>query len=199
MALKHRKSKLDVRKLFNKEIEPDIPAVPTTEPVDIPISALRISRYGLVQHEQLTFFNRGEGTFFLGNNAYYVPLCMQARGKIVLDPAIHRFTWMFEKEYASKSTAAKQKSFMGAYSIWYKDTSTPATPKTLSQIEGDFWLMKQRQDKPKPAETIEWEHLPKGLAAELNDDWWFKTVQLPDIEAVAKQNSKERPFVPSSR
>ena len=187
--------------MFNNEKESEIPAVPTKEPVDIPISALRISHYGIVQQEQLTFFNRAEKKFLIGNHYYYVPLCMQAHGKPELDPAIRRFTWVFKKEFALKSTAAKQKSFTGAYSVWYKDTSSPATPKTLSQIDGDFWLMKQRQDEPEPGETVEWEHLPKDLAVELNDDWWFMTVQLPNIDAVAQQRvagSKERPSGPLS-
>lgn len=202
MALKHRKSRLgDLWKLFNKEKEPDIPAVPTEKPVDIPINALRISHYGVVQQQQLTFFNRTDKTFLIGNHYYYVPLCMQAPGKTELDPAIRRFTWVFKKEFASKSTAAKQKTFTGAYSVWYKDMGTSARPKALSQIDGDFWLMKQRQIEPEPGETVEWEHLPKDLVAELNNDWWFMAVQLPDIDAAAKPRApspKERSSGPSS-
>lgn len=187
--------------MFNKEKESDIPAVPNKEPVDIPISALRISHYGIVQQEQLTFFNSADKTFLIGNNYYYIPLCMQGHWETELDPAIRRFTWVFKKEFASKSSAAKQKTFAGAYSVWYKETGTPAIPKTLSQIDGDFWLMKQRQNEPEPGEVVEWEDLPKDLAAELNDDWWFMAVQLPDMDAVAKQKAtdpKERQSGPSS-
>lgn len=79
---------------------------------------------------------------------------MQAPGSTDLDPAIRRFTWVFKLAFASKSTAAKQESFMGAYSIWYNDTGTPASPKTLSQIDGEIWMMKQVQNEPEPGDTI---------------------------------------------
>ena len=199
MTLKTRKSMLgDLRKIFSNGKEPEVPAMPRNHPVgvpavprkeqsDIPVNALCISRFGLVQDLQLTFYRKSDKKFLIDNNHYYVPRCMQAPGSTDLDPAIRRFTWVFKKEFASKSTAAKQESFMGAYSIWYKDTGTPASPKTLSQIDGEMWMMKQVQNEPEPGDTIEWEQLPKDMASELNNDWWFMGVQLPDIDAVSKQ------------
>ena len=192
MALRTRKSMLgDLRKIFNNEKEPDVPAMPHQDPVDVPIIVLRISRYGLVQDQQLTFYRRGDKKFLIDDIYYYVPRCMQPPGTIDLDPAIRRFTWVFKKEFASKSTAAKQESFMGAYSIWYKDTGTPACPKTLSQIDGDFWMMKQLQNEPIRGDTIEWRHIPKGMLNELNNNWWFMGVQLPDIDAVSKRGAAD--------
>ena len=102
----------------------------------------------LVQDLQLTFYKKSDKKFLIDNNHYYVPRCMQAPGSTDLDPAIRRFTWVFKEEFASKSTAAKQECFMGAYSIWYKDTGNPASPKTLSQIDGEIWMMKQVQKEP---------------------------------------------------
>ena len=212
MAVKSRKSMLgDLRKMFRNEREPDVPAVPAMprkvpvgvaamprkEQIDIPVKALRISRHGLVQNLELTFYRKSDKRFLIDNNHYYVPRCMQAPGTTNLDPVIRRFTWVFKKAFASESTAAKQESFIGAYSVWYKDTGTPANPKTLSQIEGEFWMMKQVQNEPEPGDTIEWEHLPKDMARELNNDWWFMGVQLPDIDAVCIKvaaNSRGRPF-----
>ena len=125
----------------------------------------------------------------MGNNHYYVPRCMQAASRPDLDPSIRRFTWTFKEELASKSTTtAKLNSYKGAYSIWYKDPASPAlgaVPRTLSQIQGDFWMLKQVQDKPAPGETIEWSNVPADMLKDLNDHWWFMGVQLPDIDAVA--------------
>lgn len=72
MPLSRRKSMLeDLRKVFSSGKEPDVPpvppmppvlpvlpilpvpALPKKDPVDVPVSALRISRYGLVQDVQL--------------------------------------------------------------------------------------------------------------------------------------------------
>ena len=112
---------------------------------------------------------------------------MQAAGKTDLNPYIRRITWVFKNEFASKSTPAKLESFKGAYSIWYMDPAgtLKTGPKTLSQIEGDFWMLKQVQDDPAPGETIQWRDIPEDMLKELNDDWWFMGLQLPDIEAVA--------------
>ena len=189
MALKSSKSMLeDLRKRFNNNSEPDLPAMSPKGPVDIPVRALRISSYGLVQKQQLTFFRKSDKQFFICNNHYYVPRCMQAPGTTQLDPTIRRFTWVFKKEFASNSTAAKQESLKGAYSIWYKDTRPADGLKTLSQIDGDFWMMKQLQSEPKPGETVEWVDTPNETVTELNIDWWFTAVQLPDIDAVVGQS-----------
>ena len=40
---------------------------------------------------------------------------------------------------------------------------------------------------PSLAIQFEWEHLPKDMASELNNDWWFMGVQLSGIDAVSKQ------------
>ena len=191
-ALKSRKSVLgDLRKMFRGEKEPDAPAMPSPKPVETPVTALHIRRYGITQDQQLTFYSKSDLPCFLGSNRYYVPRCMQAANQSDLDPSIRRFTWIFKDEFASKSsaTAAKLESFRGAYSIWYKDpASRPALnalPKTLSQIQGDFWMLKQVQDEPKPGETVEWRDIPTDMLKELNDDWWFMGVLLPDIDDVA--------------
>ncbi len=113
---------------------------------------------------------------------------MQAPGSTDLDPAICRFTWIFKREFASKSTAAKPESFMGAYSIWYKDSRTSrARVRTLSQIDGDFWMMKQLQSELERGDTVEWGLLPKDMLEDLNSDWWLMGVQLPDINAVCDE------------
>ena len=197
MAMRSRKSILGLRKLFSNGKEPDVSPVPVKDPVDIPISALRISRFGIVQEMQLTFYRRTDKKFFIGDNWYYVPRCMHSPGSAELDPAIRRFTWVFQKEFASKSTAEKQESFMGAYSIWYKDSRTLANnPKTLAQIDGDFWMMKQVQDEPNHGDTVAWEEMPEDMLKELSDDWWFMGVQLPDINATCEEaaaaSSRER-------
>lgn len=206
MPLSRRKSMLeDLRKAFSSGKEPDVPPMPPLppkdDPVDVPVSALRISRYGLVQDVQLTFYKTTDKKFIIGDHYYYVPRCMQASGATDLDPAIRRLKWVFKKEFASNSTAAKQDSFMGVYSIWYKDlraSHDPKTPKTLSQIGGDFWMMKQLQNEPERGGTVMWEHLPQDMAKELNHDWWFMGVLLPDIDTVctevAAARSGGRPF-----
>lgn len=177
----------DLRRVLSNEKKPEVPAMPNKDPVDVPVSALRISRYGLVQDLQLTSYRKNDAKFMIGDNYYYVPSCMQAPGTTDLDPAIRRLKWVFEKGYASKSTAAKQESFMGVYSIWYKDLGTSRGLKTLSQISGDFWMMKQVQDAPQSGDTIEWGEIPKDMVNELNHDWWFMGVQLPDIDAVCRE------------
>ena len=175
--------------MFNGEKEPDAPVMPSQKPVEIPVTALHIRHYGITQDVQLTFYSKSDTKFFIDNNYYYVPRCMQAADKPDLDPSIRRFTWTFKEEFASKSTtAAKLESFRGAYSIWYKDPASQAlgaVPKTLSQIQGDFWMLKQVQDEPAPGETVEWRDLPTDMLKDLNDDWWFMGVQLPDIDAAA--------------
>ena len=189
-ALKRRKSVFgDLRKRFSGEKEPDVPEMPSQKPVEIPVTALHIRHYGITQEQQLTFYSKFDTTFFMGNNFYYVPHCMQSGDKSDIDPSIRRFTWTFKDEFASKSTtAAKLKSLRGAYSIWYKDPESPAlgaVPKTLSQIQGDFWMLKQVQDEASPGETVEWRDLPTDMLKALNEDWWFTGVQLPDIDAAA--------------
>ena len=158
-------------------------------PVQTPVTTLHIRHYGITQDQQLTFYDKSGVKFFIDINYYYVPRCVQAWDKTDLDRSIRRFTWIFKDEFASKSTsAARLESFRGAYSIWYKDpasSTSGAVPKTLSQIPGDFWMLKQVQDKPKPGETVEWRDLPRDMLKDLNDDWWFMGVQLPDIDAVA--------------
>ena len=195
-ALKRRKSVFgDLRKMFSGEKEPDAPAMPSQKSVEIPVTALHIRHYGITQDQQLTFYSKFDTTFFMGNNFYYVPRCMQAAGQPDLDPSIRRITWIFKEEFASKSTtAAKLKSFKGTYSIWYKDPASPtlgAVPKTLSQIQGDFWMLKQVQDEPTPGETVEWSHVPADMLKDLKHDWWFMGVQLPDIDAVAAATAAE--------
>lgn len=196
MALKKRKSMLDdLRKLFGNEKEASVPSMPPQNPIDVPVNALCISRFGLVQNQQLTFYRRTDKKFIIDDNYYYVPRCMQAPGTSDLDPTIRRFTWVFKKEYASKSTSAKQDSFTGAYSIWYKDVETssdPDKPKTLSQIDGEFWMMKQLQTEPERGDTIEWRHIPNDMLNELDKDWWFMGVQLPDIDTVTKEEAARR-------
>ena len=197
MALKRRKSVLgDLRKLFSNEKEADGPAIPPKNPVDVPVNALRISRFGLVQNVQLTFYRPTDRKFLIDDIYYYVPRCMQAHGTTDLDPSIRRFTWVFKKEYASKSTAAKQESLMGAYSVWYKDSRTsppdPDKPSSLAQIDGDFWMMKQLQDEPERGDAVQWRNIPEGMLSELNKDWWFLGVLLPDIENVSKEEAARR-------
>ena len=126
-ALKSRKSVFgDLRKVFSGEKEADVPTMPSTKPVqkpvESPIIALRIRHYGITQTQELTFYSKTDTTFFMGNNFYYIPRCMQASNQPDLDPSIRRRTWIFKEEFASKSmTAAKLASLKGAYSIWYKD------------------------------------------------------------------------------
>ena len=188
MALKTRKSMAEeLRKLFSNEKPADAPTVPQQGPVDVPIQALRISRYGLVQELQLTFYRKSDQKFRVGENYYNVPRCMQAPGATDLDPAIRRFTWVFKKEFATNATAAKQEAFMGAYSVWYKDFRTWSGPRTLSQIDGDFWVMKQVQSEPGRGATVQWQDLPRDMVCELNTDWWFMAVQLPDIDTVCRE------------
>ena len=190
MALKSRKSILgDLRKLFSNEKEPDVPPLPRNPSIDIPVNALRISRYGAAQNLQITFYRKSDKKFFIGDNHYYVPRCMQPPGTTDLDPAIRRFTWVFKREFAPKSTPAKLHSFMGSYSIWYKDDpGTSAGPKTLAKVDGDFWMMKHVQK----GDTVEWGHIPTDMLAELRDDWWFTGVQLPDIDAVCAEVAAAR-------
>ena len=193
MALKRRKSILeDLRKIFNNEKEPDVPPMPpmpSDHLVDIPVNALCISRYGAAQNLQLTFYRKTDKKFFIDDNHYYIPRCMQPSGTTDLDPAIRRSTWVFKPEFAPKSTAAQLNSFAGSYSIWYKDDpGTSAGPKTLSQIGGDFWMLKEVQN----GDTVEWGHIPTDMPNELSDDWWFTGVQLPDIEAVCAEEAAAR-------
>lgn len=193
MALKRRKSVFgDLRKMLNRgEEEPDVPAMPSQKPVETPVAALHIRHYGMTQDQQFTFYSKSDVPFLMGNNYYYVPRCMQAASQPDLDPSIHRFTWMFKEEYALKSTtSAKLNSFRGAYSIWYKElASSPilgaVIPKSLSRTQGEFWMLKQVQDEPAPGETVEWKDIPTDMLKELNEDWWFMGVHLPDIDAMA--------------
>ena len=85
---------------------------------------------------------------------FHVPQRMQAPGTTGLDPTIRRVKWVFKKQYASDSTTAKRESFMGVYSIWFKDLRTSPDHKTLSQMDGEFWMMKQMQYEPERGDTI---------------------------------------------
>ena len=204
-TLKTRKSIFDdLRKKFTAEKAPDLPPKPRPKHVETPVTALRIRHYGITQDQQLTFYAKTAPTFLIGDNHYYIPRCMQASDRPDLDPSIRRLTWTFRQEFASTSTsttAAKLDSLRGAYSIWYKDpgckmASGAVVPNTLSQIQGDFWMLKQVQDEPEPGETVEWRDVPKDMLKVLNDDWWFMGVQLPDIEkeaaAAAELGARER-------
>ena len=193
MALRTRKSVIgDLRRAFSNEKKPDVPAVRQREHVDIPISALRISRYGLVQELQTTWYRATDKKFIIGNNYYNVPQCMQPSGTNDLDPAVRRLRWEFKKEYASNSTPSKLQSFMGTYSIWFKDLRTTPGPKCLSQVVGDFWMMKQWPNEPIPGDKIEWVDIPRDMLAELNENWWAAAVLIPDIDTVAKEEAEKR-------
>lgn len=182
----------DLKMLSSNEKEAEVPALPHKDPVDVPVRALRISSTGLAQDLQLTWYRKTDEKFLIGDNYYYVPRCMQASGTTNLDPAIRRFTWEFKKEYALESTAAKQESFMGTYSIWYKDTRTSPDPKYLWRLDGECWMMKQLQDEPKRGDTIEWGDIPKDMVKELKGNWWFNAVLLPDIDTVSKEYAYRR-------
>ena len=190
MVLKSRKSILeDIRKLSANEKEPDVPPMPRKHPIDVPIKALCISRYGAAQNLKITFYRKTDKKFLIGDNDYYVPRCMQPPGMTDLDPAIRRFTWVFKPEFAPKSAAAKLDSFRGSYSIWYRDDAgTFDGPKTLSKMGGEFWMMKHVQK----GDAIEWAHIPTDMLSELSDDWWFTGVQLPDIDAVCTEVAAAR-------
>ena len=193
MALRTRKSVIgDLRRVFSNEKKTDVPAVPQLEHVDIPVSALRISRYGLVQELQTTWYRATDKKFIIGKNYYNAPRCMQPSGVSSLDPAVRRVRWEFKKEYASNSTPSKLESFMGTYSIWFKDLRTAPGPKFLSQVEGDFWMMKQWPNEPIAGDKIEWVDIPKDMLAELNKDWWAMGVLLPDIHTVATEEAVNR-------
>ena len=165
MALRGRsRSVLGLRRMFSNEKEPDVPPVlssesvnipplpsndsanippmPPKDPVDIPVAAICITRHGLVINQQLTFYRKTDQKFLIDDKDYFVPRCMQPPGTTGLDPTNRRFTWISKKEFASNSTAAKQKSFEGAYSVWYKDPGTSPIPRTVAQIKGEFWMMK---------------------------------------------------------
>ena len=81
---------------------------------------------------------------------------------------------------------------MGIYSIWFKDLRTTPGPKFLSQVEGDFWMMKQLQNEPLRGDTIEWAEIPRDMLAELNKDWWATGVLIPDIDTVATEEAERR-------
>ncbi|KAL9133062.1 MAG: hypothetical protein Q9175_005758 [Cornicularia normoerica] len=182
----------DLKKVFSNEKKPDLPAMPYKDPVDVPVSAVRITRYGLVYDLQLTWYRKTDEKFLIGDKYYYVPRCMQAHGTTELDPTIRRLNWEFKKEYASNSTAAKQEAFKGIYSIWFKDLRTSPDPKFLSQIDGEFWMMKQLQHELERSNTIEWAELHKDMVNELNKDWWFMGVLLPDIDTVSREEAERR-------
>ena len=193
MALRPRKSVIgDLRRVFSNEKKPDVPAVPQMEHVDIPVSALRISRYGLVQEVQTTWYRATDTKFIIGNNYYNVPRCMQPSGTKELDPVIRRIRWEFKKEFASKSTPSKLESFMGTYSIWFKDLRTAPGPKYLSQVVGDFWMMKQWPNEPIAGDKIEWVDIPKDMLIELNENWWTKGVLIPDVDTVTTEEAARR-------
>ena len=193
MALRPRKSVIgDLRRAFSNEQKPDVPAMPQREQVDIPVSALRISRYGLVQELQNTWYRATDKKFIIDKNYYNVPQCMQPSGTDDLDPAIRRIRWVFKKEYALKSTPSKLESFMGTYSIWFKDLRTEPGPKYLSQVVGDFWMMKQWPNEPIPGDKIEWVDIPRDMLAELNENWWTRGVLIPDIDTVSTEEAERR-------
>ena len=198
MALKPKKSLLgELRKLFSNEKGPTTPAVPPKDQVNIPIHALCVRHYGVVQDRQLTFYSKTDKTFLVGDNHYHIPLCLQPPGSTELDPSIRRFTWTFKEELASESTPeATLESLRGAYSVFYKDptkTST-ASPKTLEHTEGDFWMLKQVQRDPRPGETIEWEDIPQDMLKNLADDWWSMSVQWTDLNATKVASMTGQPF-----
>ncbi|KAM0806237.1 hypothetical protein BDR22DRAFT_816449 [Usnea florida] len=193
MALRTRKSVIgDLRRVFSNDKKPDVPALPQREDVDIPVSALRVSRYGLVQELQTTYYRATDKKFIIGKNYYNIPRCMQPSGTNDLDPAICRVRWEFKKEYAINSTPSKLESFMGTYSIWFKDLRTAPDPKFLSQVEGDFWMMKQWPNEPIAGDKIEWVDIPRDMLAELNKDWWATGVLIPDIDTVATEEAERR-------
>lgn len=190
MALRTRKSVIgDLRRAFSNEKKPD---VPQRENVDIPVGALRISRFGLVQELQTTWYRATDKKFIIGGNYYHIPQCMQPSGTKNLDPAIRRLPWEFKKEYASNSTRSKLESFTGLYSIWFKDLRTTPGPRFLSQVEGEFWMIKQWPNEPIPGDTIVWAGIPMDMLRELNTDWWATGVLIPDIDTVATEEAARR-------
>ena len=183
MPLKHRKPALGVlRQTFKNEKELDIPH---NDPVDVPISVLRTSRFGTLQVLLHTSYRRTDTRLLIGDNHYYVPRCMQEPGTTDLDPSIRKYTCVFKKEYAPESTAEKQEPLMGIYSIWFKGSGTIPDLTAMSQIDGDFWILKQLQNEPQRGDMIGWGQITMDMATELTESnhWWYEYmgVFLPKI------------------